>query len=121
MDDELSVCHIRLDDRRRKMVRRRGLAGLALAALAAVAVAACGGGGGGGHPLAVTLNSFKITTDQSSVPAGKVTINATNMAATNHELVLVRTETPADQLPVDNKGEASEDGKVGEVEEFSGP
>lgn len=98
---------------------RRGVAGLALAAMGAVALAACSGGGG--HPLAATLDSFKITTDQSTVPAGKVMINVTNMAATDHELVLIRTDTPADQLPVDGKGEASEDGKVGEVDQFSGP
>jgi uncharacterized cupredoxin-like copper-binding protein len=98
----------------------RGLAGLALVA-GLIALAACSSSSGGGHPLAATLDSFKITTDQSTVPAGKVTINVTNMAATNHELVLIRTDAPADQLPVDGKGEASEDGKVGEVEQFSGP
>lgn len=98
-----------------------GLGGLLLATASAAVLAACGGSGGGGHPLAATLDSFKITTDQSTVPAGKVTVNVTNMAATDHELVLVRTDTPADQLPVDGKGEAREDGKVGEVDRFSGP
>lgn len=104
----------------RRALALRGLAGLVVLTAGVVALAACGSSGGG-HPLAATLNSFKITTDQPSVPAGKVTINVKNTSATDHELVLVRTDTPADQIPVDAKGEASEDGKVGEVDQFSGP
>jgi uncharacterized cupredoxin-like copper-binding protein len=106
--------------KRRHGPRLYVLAALGLAAVGAAVIAACGGSSGG-HPLGATLDSFKIATDQSSVPAGKVTISVTNKAPTDHELVLIRTDTPADQLPVDGQGEASEDGKVGEVEQFSGP
>jgi len=118
--EEVVVVEEQQGARRRRASRTGGLIGLGLSAFGAAALAACSGGASG-HPLAVTLNSFKITADQSTVPAGKLTINATNLAAVNHELVLVRTHTPVDQLPVDSKGEASEDGKVGEVEQFSGP
>jgi uncharacterized cupredoxin-like copper-binding protein len=91
----------------------------ALVGLSVVALAACGGGSW--HPLAVTLNSFKINADQATVPAGKVTFNVTNLSSVQHEMILVRSDTPAYKLPVSGSGDASEDGKVGEVEKFAGP
>ncbi len=117
----MSVLWFSQAHRRPRTVLFTGFGGQLLATASAAVLAACSSNSGGGHPLAATLNSFKITTDQSTVPASKVTINVTNMAATDHELVLIRTDTPAGQLSVDGKGEASEAGKVGEVDQFSGP
>jgi uncharacterized cupredoxin-like copper-binding protein len=81
----------------------------------------CGSGASAATQAGVTLNSFSIKLDQASLPAGMVRFNATNAANVKHELVLLRTDAPDDKLPVSADGEASENGKVGEIEEFAGP
>lgn len=61
-----------------------------------------------------TLSNFKIT-GTSSAKAGSVTFKVKNSASIEHELVVIKTNTPAAKLKVKN-GEASEAGSVGEVE-----
>ncbi len=65
-----------------------------------------------------TLSNFKIS-GASSARAGTVTFRVVNRASMEHELVVLRTRTPAAKLPV-HGGRASERGKVGEVEVAAG-
>lgn len=53
-----------------------------------------------------------------TVPAGKVTITASNTGTIEHEVVVLKTDTPYDQLAVTD-GRVSEDDSVGEISEFA--
>ena len=71
----------------------------------------------------VTLQEWAVIPDALTIPAGSVTFNATNVGpADPHELVIVKTDLPADQLPTRDDGgfdEAAEGVEViGEIEEF---
>jgi uncharacterized cupredoxin-like copper-binding protein len=65
-----------------------------------------------------TLSDFKIT-GASSAKHGSVTFKVHNSAKMEHELVVIRTKTRAAKLKVSG-GEASEKGKVGDVEVAGG-
>lgn len=67
----------------------------------------------------VRLSDFKIAPSEASVPAGKVTFVAKNVAKDEHEMVVVRTDKAAGSL-AGGKSEASEAGSVGEIGEFKG-
>ena len=63
-----------------------------------------------------THQSFKF--DTTSVAAGKVTFTLKNSGNRQHELIVLKTDTPFDALtvnPADNK--VSEDSSVGEISE----
>jgi uncharacterized cupredoxin-like copper-binding protein len=102
------------------------------------AVAGCGDdddsdtastGGGGvtvpaatGTPVSViavdksdTAQSF--TLEPSSVKAGPVTFTFQNTGERQHEMVLLKTDTPFDQLEVGADHKVSEDSSVGEIPE----
>jgi hypothetical protein len=71
----------------------------------------------------VTLQEFAVLPDVSSVPAGAVTFNATNIGPMDpHELVVVRTDLPPGELPTREDGSFDEDAEgvavIGEIEEF---
>jgi uncharacterized cupredoxin-like copper-binding protein len=53
-----------------------------------------------GTPLDVTLEDFRITSSQQTVAAGNVVIRVRNDAPMTHEFVVVRTDLPADRLPI---------------------
>ena len=55
---------------------------------------------------------FALTADKAA--AGKVTFNAENVGAVGHEMVVIKTDTAAADLPV-NGGEVSEKGSIGEI------
>ena len=94
---------------------------VALAVLAVALVAACGGDdddddtGAISTPVAsedddhedpattvsVGLDDFSVSPDVASVPHGEITFAAQNVGGTPHELVVVKTDLAADQLPVD--------------------
>lgn len=112
--------------------QRRGTIG-ALFAIVAV-VAACSGGSSSGaspsvaalagSPVKVTLEEFAVTPDVASVPAGTVTFVANNTGPEDtHELVVIRTDLGARDLPVDDQGKVTEDGPgvtlIGEIEEVA--
>lgn len=68
----------------------------------------------------VDLGEFFVTPDVAEIEAGEVTFSATNVGAVPHELVVIKTDTPVDQLPVEN-GKVNEDAageEIGEIEEF---
>jgi hypothetical protein len=76
-----------------------------------------------GSEVNVTLQEFAVLPDTLSVPAGSVTFTATNIGPMDpHELVVVRTDIPAGELPTREDGSFDEDAEgvevVGEIEEF---
>ena len=76
-----------------------------------------------GQELAVTLQEWAVLPESLSIPAGSVTINATNIGPMDpHELVVVRTDIPAGELPTREDGSFDEDAEgvevIGEIEEF---
>jgi len=103
-------------------ILRPCLRGFAVALAAGFALAGCGGGDATGGASAAgpsdtigvkaTEMRFDLTTDRA--PAGKVTFTVENTGAVEHEMVVVRTETPAGDIPEKN-GERDETGAVGEV------
>ena len=71
----------------------------------------------------VTLQEWAVIPDTLSVAAGSVTFNATNIGPVDpHELVIVRTDIPASDLPTREDGAFDEDADgveiIGEIEEF---
>jgi uncharacterized cupredoxin-like copper-binding protein len=89
-------------------------------------MAACGtsshaASNSGSTPVKVTLASYSITLGQGAIPAGKVTFTVTNNADIKHELLVLQTDTPADQLAVDKDGAVDESTKVLDLDEFAGP
>ncbi len=68
----------------------------------------------------VDLGDFFVTPDVDEIEAGEVTFSASNVGAIPHELVIVRTDTAVDELPV-QEGRVDEDAageEIGEIEEF---
>ena len=107
------------------MTRHRTASWTALFALTVTAIAGCGGssssssdtstGGGGvtvpasssGTTVNVVVGDTKgtdgpmtLTASTSSVPAGDVTFTVKNTGTIDHEMVVLKTDTAFDQLPV---------------------
>jgi uncharacterized cupredoxin-like copper-binding protein len=57
-----------------------------------------------GAGLEVTLKDFQITPSEQTVGAGNVVIRVHNDAPVTHEFVVVRTDLPADELPIGRDG-----------------
>jgi uncharacterized cupredoxin-like copper-binding protein len=53
-----------------------------------------------GTPVDVTLKDFSITPEDQTIAAGDVLLRVTNDAPVTHEFVVVRTDLPADALPI---------------------
>lgn len=97
-----------------------------LAGLVALGAAACGDDdddeGGGGNLLRVTLRDWAIDLQPATVAAGEVEIRAKNNGSTAHEVIVIRTDLPADKLPYDdtaNKVIESDLEVIGEIEQFA--
>ena len=75
-------------------------------------------GGGGGVPT--TLADFSITLDSEDVPEGMTTFDITNEGPALHELVVLKTDTDAGDLPVGADNTVDEAGMdlVDEVEDI---
>ena len=69
----------------------------------------------------VVLNEMSITTGWIFVPAGPVVLDIRNTGAVTHELVVIRTDTPPNQLPkrATDPSKVSEDGSIGEAEDIA--
>jgi uncharacterized cupredoxin-like copper-binding protein len=111
---------------------RIAVAGVLLSALVG---AACGGGSksaastdvttpdpGGGLPVSVTAGDKSdtvqfLTVDPLSVKAGKVTFTFKNTGNRQHEMIVLKTDTPVDQLVIGTDNKVSEDASVGEISE----
>lgn len=66
-------------------------------------------------PIAVQASEMKFVLSAASAPAGKVTFDVKNVGTVKHEMVVIKTDTPAGDLPVTN-GKVDESGSIGEVE-----
>jgi len=78
---------------------------------------------GAGSAVNVTLQEWAVIPDVMSVPAGSVTFNASNVGPMDpHELVIVRTDIPAAELPTREDGAFDEEAEgvevIAEIEEF---
>jgi uncharacterized cupredoxin-like copper-binding protein len=62
----------------------------------------------------VKLREWKITPSKTSEPAGRVTFVAHNYGKLEHELVVIRSNHPANALPREGR-DASETGSQGEI------
>ena len=77
-----------------------------------------------GTEVNVVLQEFAVIPDVLSVPADSVTFNAQNIGPMDaHELVVVKTDIPAGELPTREDGSFDEDAEsveiIGEIEEFA--
>jgi hypothetical protein len=74
--------------------------------------------------VGVTVQEFAVVPDTASIPAGSVTLDATNEGPQfEHELVVVKTDLAAADLPTNEDGSFDEDADgvevLGEIEEFA--
>lgn len=65
-----------------------------------------------------TLNEWSISTNAATAKAGKVTFDAKNDGTMPHEMVVLKTDTPAGDLKVSG-GRVSEKDSVGEVSDVN--
>lgn len=71
--------------------------------------ASASSGGGQSQTVNVTEESYNIALSTNSVPAGLVTFHITNNASDMpHELLVIKTDRAADNLPTDNSGNVDE-------------
>ncbi|GBD21628.1 hypothetical protein HRbin28_02079 [bacterium HR28] len=63
----------------------------------------------------VDLTEYSIKPDKSEVPAGKVRFVAKNVGQLEHELIVLKTELAADQLPYNEKEQKAEEEQAGQV------
>jgi uncharacterized cupredoxin-like copper-binding protein len=59
--------------------------------------------------------TMSMTVTPASVRHGKVKFTLRNDGTEPHEMVVVKTNTPFDQMPVNSKNKVSEKGSVGEI------
>jgi uncharacterized cupredoxin-like copper-binding protein len=57
-----------------------------------------------GTPVNVLLEDFRVREDATVVPAGTVRFRVLNQGPTTHEFLVVRTDRPPDQLPLQRDG-----------------
>jgi hypothetical protein len=79
-------------------------------------LAACGDTGEGGE-VEVTLTEWEITTDVDSVPEGPIDFNIQNDGEETHELLIVKTDIAAGELPTRDDGSVDEDAPDLDVEQ----
>jgi len=69
---------------------------------------ACSDDGGEDSTVKVTLSEFEVVADPDSVPEGDVTFDVENEGEETHELVVVRTDFDASELPTEDDGSVDE-------------
>lgn len=72
-----------------------------------------------GQPIDVSLHDFRIDTTTPSVASGAVVFHIRNAAPATHEFVVVRTDLPADQLPIAADGLSVDEAQLRSVGEIS--
>lgn len=75
---------------------------------AALLVSACSDEGGTDSTVKVTLSEFEVVADPDSVPEGDVTFDVDNNGEETHELVVVKTDFEAGDLPTKSNGSLDE-------------
>jgi uncharacterized cupredoxin-like copper-binding protein len=92
---------------------------LPLAVLPLVLLAGCTQRSPVGTPVHVTLKDFDITAAEPTVRAGHVVFEVHNDAPMTHEFVVVRTDLPADELPIGSDGLSVNEESLSGVGELS--
>jgi uncharacterized cupredoxin-like copper-binding protein len=98
----------------------RHLRPLLIAALASTLLIGCTGTTPKGPPVDVTLKDFSITPSTQTIRSGDVLLRASNESPITHEFIVIRTDLPADRLPIGPDGlSVNEDwlSSMGEIEE----
>jgi uncharacterized cupredoxin-like copper-binding protein len=85
-----------------------------------VGFVACSSGKGASQ-VAVSMTDGQLRADPGAVSHGKADFNVNNSSNKAHSFVVVKTDTPPEQLAVDKDGHVNTDGKVGKVDSFNGP
>jgi uncharacterized cupredoxin-like copper-binding protein len=75
-------------------------------AIVAAIVLSFGGGADAGGAFKVTLDEWRISPETATLKAGKVTFVAENTGKVEHELLVLKTDLAADELPVGLEGPA---------------
>jgi uncharacterized cupredoxin-like copper-binding protein len=82
-------------------------------------LAACSGDSGG---VGVTEADYKITLEDTELPAGETTFDISNDAEQTHEFVIIKTDLAEGDLPTGDDGDVDEEGEgiepVDEVEDI---
>lgn len=65
----------------------------------------------------VVLNEWSVEPEAATIEAGAVTFSAENAGTIPHELVIIKTDTPAGDLAVAGS-KVDEDAAIGEIAEF---
>jgi uncharacterized cupredoxin-like copper-binding protein len=87
------------------MKSQKLIASLAMALLILPVLTACGP-----TRVDVAMTTYKFALDKNSAPAGEITFHVHNDAADlTHEMVIFKTDLPADQLPVNDEGIVDEE------------
>jgi uncharacterized cupredoxin-like copper-binding protein len=94
---------------------------LPLAALVFVLLACCTPGErvSSARMIDVDLKDFAIHASEAVVPAGSVELNVYNAGPATHEFVVVRTDLPADQLPIASDGLSVDEEELNTAGEIS--
>jgi hypothetical protein len=75
----------------------------------------------GGTAVNATVREWRVTADISKVPAGPVKFTTANLGTITHEFVVVRTDIPDGQIPLEGtkfNEEAEGVSSPGEISEF---
>jgi len=64
-----------------------------------------------------TDGPMTMVVSTATAPAGKVTFTMKNTGTIEHEMIVIKTDTPYDQLKVNADDKVSEDGSIGEISE----
>ena len=80
------------------------LVALAMSVITAGVVIASAGSEAPARSLAVELDEWDLTVSAETVPAGPVTLDQANTGELEHELLIVRTDLAADDLPMGLEG-----------------
>ena len=88
----------------------------------ALVLASCGPTepGASGSVFDVTIKDFKVIPSSQTAPAGTVTLSVSNIGPTTHEFVVVRTNLPADDLPIGASGLRVDEDRLEDVDEIEG-
>ena len=90
----------------------RPLVALALSlavAFFAAGLVGCGDGEGDSSFVDVFLTEWEIEAELTSVPAGELRLTTTNGGSIGHDLVVIKTDLPPDELPTREDGSVDED------------
>ena len=78
---------------------------LPAALLLVILLAACSSSGGGeGGDLDVALDEYSVVTNLNTLPEGPIKFDLKNDGDLKHELLIVRSDIPGDELPTKDDG-----------------